>query len=226
MGEHWHRCQRWFKLGVDCPIPHSGDGDESEPEDEEGAANALPQVELKAATAVQQAAMVSQAINVIAVEPEGVALGGTGLEGVPRTAAPVLTPLTVGQGSTPTAIASGGSGMLGTLLMGAFITAVADITRVTKGVTPANILKMPGPPQVKGAIAAGLAVAGLMGSLESAFTSLMGERVGRGAATDRPEQRAEDARPPVPESRNQVVRPARGFLVDLSQMFRGASRDQ
>lgn len=256
MAEHWHRCQRWLRLGVDCPL-HAGDQEDEEDQDAEQETGqvhrqvmevAQPVVTVNPAVAIEQAIMVSQAINAIAEAPGGVGqIGLAGAEPV-RTAIPVLAPLEVGQGSTPMtvepAIPSGGTGFMGMLkplLLGAFITAVADIGRITKMAPPAAITAIGGSGIRGKAIAAGLIAATQLSELESAFTALMGQRTGR--FQDRPEQRAADESAPSSEvfSKNpgtsggesapssevfQVERPARGFLVDLSQMFTGTGSER
>lgn len=193
---------------------------------------------MAAATAVEVGVMVSQAINVIAAVPDGIvsnvgvgvgvdAAGGSGKAGGQRrTAEPVPPAVELpamegpSLGTTPEMLPQepkGGSGKiggLGPLLVGAFITAVADMARQTITTSPGKIINMPGPPQLKGAIAAGLLLASLNEQVESLFTHIMGERTGRFEHPDRPETEPSE---PVPEF--QVERPARGFLVDLSQRF-------
>lgn len=237
---------------------HSDQEDEEEDADQDGGEGSLQeQVPFAAASVVEQAVIISQAISVIA-DTEGVVIKNFHGEtpAIERTAIPISPPLEVGQGSTPITIndqelvaaPTGGSGMKA-LLLGAFITAVADIQRVTKGGTGmAGVLRFPGTPQMKAAAAAGLLVAASLENIESAFTKLMGERSGIG---DRPEQRTEDAelmaQTPIaaagapanrPEERDflseseaadqefQVVRPARAFLVDLSDMFLNPPTDK
>lgn len=248
MANQWHRCERWIRLGIGCPVPH-----EEEEEDSEEAERSLgvENVQVAAGGVGAIGSYVVDAVTVISEGGEQVQQqqqrgvirepsGGGGQLGTPQvvTAIPVAPPLDlstpdIGGGATPAFIPAGdrgGTGAIGTpglgaLLLGAFVTALADITTKLDTAKPGAILRMPGPPQLKAAIAAGLIVAASMENLESAFTYLLGERAGRfeineGDETDLDPGAAPGAPPGIAADLEfQTQNPARGFLTDMSQMF-------
>ena len=77
MAKHWHSCQRWFRLGVGCPL-HGREGeDEDDGESEEGNAVAgalavpdvgavgLPLVNVAGATPLELGVIAAQSIRII-----------------------------------------------------------------------------------------------------------------------------------------------------------------
>lgn len=208
--------------------------DDSLPDDAVAAAEGLAVVEAVAGT-------VFEAGLIDAVAVEVMATGGSGILQQPVMSPPVteLPAFTAAGGSgfnpsfgdinvsgaTPTVIDPDKSKVppntSGALVVGAFITALGDISSKLRGTAPAGrILQLPGPPVIKAAIAAGIVVVASTANIESVFTALMGEREGR-FESDRPEERAVDEafESGGQLSVSQVQRPARGFLVDLSQRF-------
>lgn len=216
----------------------AGEEDEGDTDDAEDEAMALAG-ELPLAEAVGGSAFEGAMITAIAVEV--IATGGSGMMNFPvmeppMTEVPAFT-ATGGSGfhadfgdinvsgATPTVIEPTGDvppNVSGALVVGAFITALGDISSKLRGTAAAGkILQLPGPPVIKAAIAAGIVVVASTSNIESAFTFLMGQREGR-FEQDRPEQRDFDALNNQDMGRDpvfQVERPARGFLVDLSQRF-------
>lgn len=204
-------------------MPHAGAEDDGEDEDDEPDEDEGVKIEPKifaekpprAASAEEKAVLEENAREVLKtpvpapqVEAPVGARGGSGLVGVlgtpPATAPPPLfLPPMKGPsgGSTPERIGpTGGGGFhpgfprpgpaLPALLLGALATAA--------------VIFKAGPPPLRAAAFIGpFALQLELSQLESAFTALMGILEGR---FDDPREA-------------QVERPARGFLVDLSQMF-------
>lgn len=233
----WHRCERWHRLGIVCPIPHrrrsEGDDDDEDPDEDEPAeikifAEREP-VSPKQAALAEVEIMLDIALEVAQTpvpipsgvgDPTGVptSSGGGFRPSVTENPPPFVVPPMKGPsgGSTPEMIGEGGGPSFptpGPGLAPALVIALATAAIVFKA----------GPAPLRAAAAVGSIVPWLeLGELESAFTALLGIREGR-FQDPRPEERAfEEANvhreggTPVP---NQVLRPAKGFLIDLSQMF-------
>lgn len=204
-----------------------GSDDRDPPDDAiTGSPVELANVEAVAGTVFEAAVIQAVAVEIITT-------GGTGVlqapvMSPPRTAVPEFTSnfgdINV-SGATPTTIEERPEKVppntSGALVVGAFITALSDIASKLRGTAPAGkVLQLPGPPLIKGAIAAGIVAVASTANIESVFTALMGEREGR-FESDRPEERMFDEafQSGGELSVSQVQRPARGFLVDLSQRF-------